>query len=170
MQNRRGFTLVETLVVMVIIVVLSSFLIPTLPDVTSRRLKSTARRISGVISHIYDRSAATQLTYRLTFDLKANSYYVSLLNKQNSFEETELPFAKRSELANGVDITEITTAYQGRVTEGKAYIHFFPGGFAERSVIHITDDAKNSMSLIVKPLTGRVIIRKGYVDVADKAA
>ena len=143
---------------------MAGILVPRLPDVTSSRLKSTARKLSGVITYTYDRAAAMGLVFRLTFDLDKNRYYLSWLNKENQFEKTELSFVKETNLPKSMTVSELVTATAGKVNKGEGFIHFFPGGYVERSVIHLTDDADNEMTLFVHPLTGRVVIKEGYVE------
>ncbi|MBI4666536.1 MAG: prepilin-type N-terminal cleavage/methylation domain-containing protein [Nitrospinae bacterium] len=162
LRHKGGFTLIEMMVVIVIIVIVAGALLPRLPDVGAARLKYAARKLGGTITYVYDRSAATQLTYRLTFDLGANEFYVSRLNRDNQFEETELAFAKRTKLPANVRITSAETASQGNVAAGKAVVHCFPGGFADYAVFHLADNGGNEMTLIVHSLTGRVEALEGY--------
>lgn len=158
---RRGFTLIEILVVVAIIGILAGILVPRLPDVTASRLKSTARRLAGVITYLYERSAATQLVYRLTLDIDSNEFYVSLLNKDNQFEETTLDFARRARLPDNVRVESADIPAQGVVWAGRAQIHFFPGGFTEQARVYLKDASGNELTLEVSPLTGRVKILEG---------
>lgn len=169
-RGARGFTLIELLVTLSIIGILSLMLLPRLPDLSASRLKSTARRLAGTISYVYDRAAASKLVYRLTIDLDKRKYYVSLLNTDRRFEKTELTFAKETTLPDKIVFTEARTATQGVVKSGKAVIHFFPSGFSDLSVIHLKDSNKNEMTLMVHPLTGRVKIFAGYKDIKTRAS
>jgi general secretion pathway protein H len=50
------------------------------------------------------------------------------------------------------------------VTEGRAYIYFFPLGQSEAAIIHLSDeDGENIYSLVVHPITGRVQTFREYV-------
>jgi prepilin-type N-terminal cleavage/methylation domain-containing protein len=158
---RRGFTLIEMLVVVAIIGVMAGALVPRLPDITASRLKHTARRLAGTITYLYERSAATQLVYRLTLDMETNEFYVSLLNKENQFEETKLDFARRTRLPDNVRVESADIPAQGVVSSGRAQIHFFPGGFTEQAYVYLKDVSGNELTLEVYPLTGRVKILEG---------
>lgn len=160
-RARRGFTLIEMLVVVAIIGVMAGTLAPRLPDITASKLKHTARRLAGTITYLYERSAATQLVYRLTLDMEKNEFYVSLLNKDNQFEETKLDFARRTRLPDNVRVDSADIPAQGAVSSGRAEIHFFPGGFTEQAYVYLKDVSGNELTLEVHPLTGRVKILEG---------
>ena len=161
-------TLVEIVVVVTIMAVMAGMLIPRLPDIGQRRLKSSARRLAGSITYLYERSATSGLVYRLTLDLGEKDYYVSLLNTDNQFEKTDLHLAKETFLPDGIKISRARTASQGVVSKGKAVIHFFPSGFTDISVINLKDDNSNEMTLIVHPLTGKVKIMEGAHDIETR--
>jgi len=42
---------------------------------------------------------------------------------------------------------------------GKGAVHFFPSGYTEHAVIHLSDGADGIYSVEVSPLTGRCTIR-----------
>jgi general secretion pathway protein H len=48
------------------------------------------------------------------------------------------------------------------VTEGKAYVHFFPGGQAERAFIEVVDGSY-VYTVVVEPFTGRARVVTGVV-------
>lgn len=170
MTNKKGFTLLELVIVIMLIGILGTLLIPRLPDITASKLKSTSRKLAGTMSYLYDRSAAGQMVLRMTLDLDKNEYYVSLLNTDNQFEETTFTLARRTKLNDALKMQSAKTATQGRVSKGKAFIHFFPGGFTEMTVIYLKDRSDHAMTLVTNPLTGKVKIYEGYVDVMQNAA
>jgi general secretion pathway protein H len=50
------------------------------------------------------------------------------------------------------------------VTEGRAYIYFFPLGQSEAAIVHLSDeDGETIYSLVIHPITGRVQTFREYV-------
>ena len=83
-------------------------------------------------------------------------------------------FAKDSvisevKLDKGIKLRSVFTANQEEVFRtGKAYIHFFPNGFAEPAMVTIgqgeNEEDGGSYTLILSPLTGKVKREVGAVD------
>lgn len=49
------------------------------------------------------------------------------------------------------------------ITEGKAYVHFFPGGQAERAFVEVADGT-TLYTVVVEPFTGRARVVTGKVE------
>ena len=71
----------------------------------------------------------------------------------------------------GVKLKGVFTPNQEELfTSDKAYIHFFPHGFAEPALIHLAyeqegaEETGNSYTLLLKPLTGHVERRAGTIE------
>lgn len=72
---------------------------------------------------------------------------------------------QRSAPLQGVAITAVWTArFDEPVTQGRAYLYFYPEGMTERAIVHLADSADGAFSLVVHPLTGRVQIVGGRVE------
>jgi len=75
-------------------------------------------------------------------------------------------------LERGIKFRQVQTAhdYEAR-KEGRAYLYFWPGGQTERAAIQLkvgdNDDERNAITLIVAPLTGKVTIKDGAVDMPE---
>src|SRR5262249_16150668 len=81
-----------------------------------------------------------------------------------SFKETSL---KPVELKKNVKIANVYTPNHRDPSkeEGRAYLYLLPQGFGERAIIHLSDGGDNYYSLVVHPLTGRVVVQSGYVEI-----
>ena len=56
------------------------------------------------------------------------------------------------------------------VEEGRVYLYFFPNGWVESSVIHLSDDDEKSIfALKVQPLTGKVKVSEGYYNASQQS-
>jgi general secretion pathway protein H len=79
-----------------------------------------------------------------------------------SFKEATL---KPVQLKKSVKIADVYTPKQREpYKEGRAYLYFFPQGFGERAIIHLSDGGDAFYSMTVHPLTGRVVVQSGYTE------
>jgi prepilin-type N-terminal cleavage/methylation domain-containing protein len=77
-SSRRGFTLLEIVVVLVIIGMVMTLIIPRLPNSERENLKISARTLASTLRYLQDRGATTGTTYYLhmepgTDNVKVNS-------------------------------------------------------------------------------------------------
>ncbi len=79
------------------------------------------------------------------------------LTRTRNFSAAQERLAKRRELQSGIRFASVTTSYdEGPITQGRAYINFYPNGFVDRSQIVISDKDDAKMTLELQPLTGKV--------------
>jgi general secretion pathway protein H len=70
-------------------------------------------------------------------------------------------------LGDGVEVVRVRTEHDEEVlTEGRAYIYFWPGGTTERAIVQLkkAGDKQTALTVVLSPLTGRAKIEKGEVD------
>jgi general secretion pathway protein H len=73
---------------------------------------------------------------------------------------------KQSAPLKGVTIAGVWTPRQNEpITQGRAYLYFYPEGMGERAIIYLADQAGTTFSLVAHPLTGRVQITDQRVDI-----
>lgn len=78
-----------------------------------------------------------------------------------SFRDANLPKVT----LRGARVRDLWTRRQKEpYTEGRAYLYFFPDGHTERALIHMADEDGDVYSLVVHPLTGRVEMKPGDVE------
>lgn len=96
LKNSRGFTLIEVMIVMGIIVFLvSMFLVPD-QSRKNRQIKSLIRELAGKSKEIHSYAKLEGVTYRLVLDLKSgkdsetpHQYWVEKTDKKILFEDSE---------------------------------------------------------------------------------
>ncbi len=73
---------------------------------------------------------------------------------------------KKHTLNKSVKIKDIFVAHQDKpITEGMAYLYFFPRGLTELALVHLSDvDEKNFYSIGVQPITAHSRVTKDYVE------
>lgn len=68
------------------------------------------------------------------------------------------------ELGSGVQFLSVETDHDEEpVTEGRAYVYFWPGGITERAIIRLkrTDSNEEGLAVLISSLTGRTLIQHG---------
>lgn len=83
----------------------------------------------------------------------------------NSLSELKKPFKFPPE----IKVVAVRTAEDLKpLTKGEASLYFFPQGHTQLAHIHVqeVEHPENEFTIIIKPLTGRVEIKEGHVDLA----
>ena len=81
------------------------------------------------------------------------------------FVPVEVAFVEAQQIPARLKIKGVRTPqFRQVVTTGKAYTHFFPNGWAERTLVYLEDKGGSVLTLETQPLTGRVIIHEGELD------
>lgn len=194
----RGFTLIEMLVVLAIVVMIIGLALSSIGDTGTTKLRVQSNRLAAALRHTYSRSVAHGLYMRMVFDLDANAYWVEASDqpiflpavKRNEGDDPDAPTKEEEEqakiderrskndtphfrlprakfqtdgvipkvtLERGVELHGVLTSGQEEeFFNGKAYVHFFPNGWVEPAIIHISDGEEAFFTLVVDPLTGKV--------------
>lgn len=75
------------------------------------------------------------------------------------------------DLGSGIKVALVRTQNDPEpLTQGTAYLHFWPGGVTERAVIQVMkrgDDSDEGLTVEVSALTGRATIKRGLIDLPD---
>jgi general secretion pathway protein H len=72
---RRGFTLLEICISLVLLVMALSIALPGLESVTGVRMQSSAGQLAGCMRALFDQAALSGRTCRMAFDLDARTYW-----------------------------------------------------------------------------------------------
>jgi general secretion pathway protein H len=214
----RGFTLLEMLVVLAIVVGLVLIAATALRALRHSDLRGQAANLSRELRYAFDKSMETGACMRLTIDLDKQTYTLEATESRfflpQGYDEQSQERAKiRSQAlaagaginqslasqakAAGVDpslflpptppetqftafadanvkevdlpddvrIRDVLTSHDAdKVTSGKAYIYFFPEGFVERAVLHLTDRYGLVYTLVTQPVKGDVLVQADDID------
>jgi prepilin-type N-terminal cleavage/methylation domain-containing protein len=166
--SEKGITLIELSAVLLIVAVLLAFLTPKLGDITEYHIKSSSRRLASTIKYLFDEAAIRHTYFRLNYDLKKGEYWVTYLDEGKEFKEDPSILSSRVRLPGSIHFEDIVTQGRGKVYEGEAFTQFFPIGWVEETIIHLSDERGRHYSLLVMPLTGKVRIYDRYVEFSEK--
>lgn len=65
----------------------------------------------------------------------------------------------------GIEVEEVWVQhFEEAQKDGRATVHFFPIGYAEKAVVVVANDDDDSYSLVVSSMTGRVEIQSGELE------
>lgn len=122
----RGFTLVETLVVIVMIGIMSAIVVPRFRVSNASRVRHAARQLAADLELVRTRALSTTTMVRLTFDAAAGSYTGYLDDDrngafaQNAAEHEALAVFRTRSLTDGVQIARGATPPVTGTTEAGA--------------------------------------------------
>ena len=169
MKDKKGFTLIELTVVIVLIAAFFLVAIPKFEDITEVNIKSASRRLSGTIRYLYSEAAFKKKVYKLAFDIDRGEYWIEVLDG-NEFVIPNDPFLGRKQLPTGVYFKDITTERSlGKTLDGNEnFILFMPTGFVDPAVIHLGTEKEVYYTIATKPYTGGTIVLDEYVDLFKK--
>jgi general secretion pathway protein H len=72
-STQRGFTLVETVIVIAIIAMMAAIAVPSINNITRAELRSNSSKLAGLIRQTYDDAALTGQTQRLAFNFESKA-------------------------------------------------------------------------------------------------
>lgn len=163
--DRKGFTLLELIVVLVLLSIVTALIVPRLPATESMELKSSARSLASMLRYLGERSVASKNIYRLHLNISENS--VKVTRKLSTGDEIppEDPLLSRNALAAGIVITDVQSPRLGKVTEGEVLIDFGAAGLSEFLTLHLNSARGESFTIAGYPGGGKVKILPGYQEV-----
>lgn len=186
-SGNRGFTLIEILLVLAIIAMVTSIGIPAVGRLTYQRVAGTTRRFVGVLRSVRNDAILLNRIYRLAINFEDQTWWVEKQNQlellgsdsqagavsdpkrpspPSGFVPAEKYGTKPKELPGGVVFDGILTERDGLLRQGIAYVHFFPSGYAEQSLLYLNKQGveDGGYSLLVRPANGSIQVFNRRVD------
>lgn len=223
--GQSGFTLMEIIVAMVLVLALVSIAMPYVGSALGVQVKSTARQLAGTMRFLYDEAGIKSTNFRMVFNLDRHSYKIeqcdasaddqlgspllyhsaderekgleALAEKQRRMEDYATAGSapvdpdplQRCKAYSTEQVSEMTfeepvtllgiwtPQYKG-VMRGNpdgppekpeddltVDVYFLKGGYAERAYIYLSDGGEEVYTLELEPLTGKVNLYDGEVEV-----
>ncbi len=140
-RRRRGFTLVELLIVVTLLVTLSAVLAPILMPSPTRTLRATASEVATTLRETRRRAQAEQASRRFVVDGEARRYGIEGGGGWHALPDDV-----------GVELTTAASLAAGRQRGG---VDFFPDGSSSGGRVALRMD-ELSIRVDVEWLTGRI--------------
>jgi general secretion pathway protein H len=160
----HGFTLLELAVILFIIGLMITVVLPNTGGYRKAELRSSARRLAGRVSYLYDQAESQKVVLRLIFDLDHNSYAVArfdLYSANPQFVADNSMGGKPFTFPPATALRDVTVADLGTFNAGLVATQFYPEGYVDATLVHLADASGDVMTLTINPMTGQVLIRAG---------
>ena len=188
--TKFGFTLIEIMVVIFIVVLSMTFVVSRGGMRDSQKLKDASSHLSTVIRYLYNESATEGKYLRLVMDIGERTYWAEsssepvLLGLESDeqekeasdeadegesasaggFSKDESRLFKTKKLPDDIYFKDIYTMHLPMaVDSGKVAIYFFPNGYVEEAIINLrNEDDDENYSIKTIPVSGRATIESEY--------
>ena len=157
-----GFTLIEVALTIALLAVSLGLVLPRIGIAPS--LSASSRHLVGAIQALFTAAAASNRTYRLNIDLDQHIYWATVLTTDGDRLPSDPLLASRTALPSTIRFEDVTIGRHGKVTAGKVFIEFSPGGLIDRAVIHLSNHTDQILTMVLNPLTGGVHVTDRYME------
>lgn len=150
-MNKKGFTLIELIVVMIIIGIGAAFFAPNISSfLPNYRLRSAAREITSAMRTAQIKAVSSNLTHRVRFTKSPATYILQYRDTQNNWKDD----GPTKNLPKGIQITTITFP----LTSPNYDANFNPNSTASSGEIRLVNSKGSMKQIRVSPTNGRVTI------------
>ncbi len=171
MSSRRGFTLIEVLMVVVIILIASAIAIPSFTrSFRGAKLRASTRAIVASSRYARSRAVLQQVQAALLFDTELGTMEVvsidqgdtskKFLNDEPLEGEEAAPNVEsrlKKQLEQDVRIVAISSDDPDGIAEidGIYWVMYYPNGMCDQYVVELEDDQQKRVRIEVDPLSGK---------------
>jgi prepilin-type N-terminal cleavage/methylation domain-containing protein len=158
-MKKKGFSLVELTIVLLIIGLSASLVIPSLSHILKAvELTGVAKRVSAILRYGRSKAINSGQVYQILFDSDLGQVGVQLMGSTEGKEEGKSQ-QKIYKLPNGVRIKEIKVDSFQYSTDLPA-IEFYPNGGSNGGSVLIGNQEDKGYKIYVDCLTGSVAIKR----------
>ena len=161
-MDRRGFTLIEIVVVLVIISMAMLLVIPRLPSSESENLKSSARKLASTLRYLQDRAATGRTTYYLRLAPGTDEVKVLEAAADGSEKEPGDPLLQQRPVKEGIQVADVFIPRLGKINDGQLRLEVGMGGLRDFVSIHLRSAGGSFWTVMAFPSSGKVKVYDGY--------
>lgn len=163
--------------------------LPAIQAVTSQRINSTTRKLTGLIRSVRNDAILLNLVHRIAFNFEDQTWWIETQKKFSLLEDPDDPEKKKKKkkdepvedsnftfaskytkeplkMPSGVSFSGVLTEREGFLNKGIVYIHFFPNGFSDQSILYLNKEGSETVfySMILRPTSGKVDLISGKAE------
>lgn len=152
-RNEDGFTLLEMIVVLFLLVAMLGIVIPRID--LNDDLAATGRKFIGALRTLQGIAMSTQKPVKLYLDLDQNRYWAVTMEEK---EEKSLPDAAWASPRIFPETIRLAEASSGSIkrTAGHLDLMLYPNGRIDEAILYLADTSNNLLAIIVEPATGAI--------------
>jgi type II secretory pathway pseudopilin PulG len=159
--SSRGFTMLEIMLVLFLIVGMLSLVIPRIS--LGENLGSVARRWVGALKSFQEMAMMTQKTVRLYVDVDRGMYWPMVIDGNEEKIPLDPTWAMPITLPETIRFADIQIGAT-RKESGRVEIFFYPNGRIDQATVHLTDVNNNIMGVFVEPVTSLIRLTDHRID------
>ena len=163
-SNRKGFTLLELVVVLVILAGVAALALPRMTALFDNDVLAPARTTATLLRYLEERAIVGLTSYRLQVDPNKQQTTVVQLSGLGEEQSPDDPFLARNPLSGATRIADLTSARLGKVTSGTVSIPYGPGGLAEPLLLRLGETSGRQYTVQALPVNGSVKIAEGWLE------
>jgi type II secretion system protein H len=160
---RRGFSLIELMVVLLLIAVLSAMIIPAMHGTyEDALLRSTARRLVDIFNLANSRAVTLNQVFYVRLNTKEGKYLIEPQRRASATANQFAPFEGVFDQRVSVELRRPEASAPDTGSTGNegdpARITFYPDGTADQRELLLRDRHGFQLALRINPITARVQI------------
>ena len=167
-DSRRGVTLIEMMVVVVILGIAAAIVFPRLNAgaLEAARLRSSARRVAALATHLRDQAIIDRKTYALHVNVPDGAYWATVVTPKDEEAQPEGMGKVSGHLPAGARFRGVQApSVEGLITR-EATIRFRPEGWCDAAAIRIEGETGETYTILVTR-GGRVRLVRGPAEVTE---
>jgi len=162
-NTAKGFTLIELTVVVFLVGVMLAVSIPRFRySLISDNLKSSTRKIIGLITSLRNEAIHEQRNSLHRFDIGSNRFWIDFDGMTK--EKREMAQKDAFQLPVDVHIIDVWTRGKGKRADGEVHIKFSKKGYVEQTVIHLGAEDGREFSILLNPFLTKIESYDKYID------
>ncbi|KAF0189977.1 MAG: hypothetical protein FD168_275 [Desulfobulbaceae bacterium] len=164
LRNRQGFTLLELIIVCLLITISLAFSVPTLRQtLVIDQLAASSRRVIALIREVRLLATQEQQPYLIHFNLDTKKIWYRA-DVATPPEDQQQPDSHPGfQFPPSVRFKDIQSGTLEKKQSGELALWINRQGYMEQTILHLTDDQDNIISLSISPFLSTIKANDTYI-------